>query len=85
MQSVANTLYPGLRCQLENGARGEIRYVGKVPEIGFGYYVGVLLDEEFPGLGNGTMAGNYYFHCPNGKGLFERPNKVEIGDFPKIE
>ena len=44
MGSVASTLSVGMRCQLENGARGEIRYVGKVTEIGFGYFVGVLMD-----------------------------------------
>lgn len=45
----------GQRCQLENGARGEVRFIGKVPEFGFGYFVGVLLDEAQGGLGNGTL------------------------------
>ena len=44
MGSVASTLAVGMRCQLENGARGEIRFVGKAMEIGYGYFVGVLMD-----------------------------------------
>ena len=85
LHSVASTLYPGMRCQLENGARGEIRFVGKVAELGFGWFVGVILDHPQPGLGNGTLSGNYYFYTEMGRGYFERPNKVEVGDFPKIE
>lgn len=34
----------GQRCQLENGARGEIRYVGRAIEIGYGYFIGIELD-----------------------------------------
>lgn len=82
---MASLIIVGQRCQLENGARGEVRYVGKAPELGFGYFVGVLLDEPQVGLGNGTLSGNYYFHCEIGYGYFERPNKIEMGDFPKIE
>ena len=85
MGSVAATLAVGMRCQLENGARGEIRYVGKAMEIGYGYFVGVLTDEEHPGLGDGTLNGNYYFQATLGHAHWDRPNKVEIGDFPKIE
>ena len=82
---MAMTIIVGQRCQLENGARGEVRYVGKVPELGFGYFVGIVLDESQEGLGSGVLSGNYYFHCQNGFGYFDRPNKIEMGDFPKIE
>lgn len=83
--SVANTIIVGERCQLENGARGEIRFVGKVPDLGYGYFVGIMLDQPQQGLGNGTYEGLYYFYCPEGHAYFERPNKIEMGDFPKIE
>ena len=82
---MANTIIVGERCQLENGARGEIRFVGKVQELGYGFYVGLILDEPQQGLGNGTYGGNYYFFCEEGQAYFERPNKIEMGDFPKIE
>jgi hypothetical protein len=41
MKSMADTMQVGLRCQLENGARGEIRFIGKVLELGFGYFIGI--------------------------------------------
>lgn len=59
--------------------------MGKVPDLGFGYFVGIYLDEPQVGLGNGTYEGMYYFLCPEGHAYFERPNKIEMGDFPKIE
>lgn len=31
----------GQRCQLENGARGEIKYIGKVIDIGYGWFIGI--------------------------------------------
>ena len=58
------------RCQLENGARGEVKYVGKVPDLGFGYFVGICLDEPQVGLGNGTYGGFHYFNCPEGYAYF---------------
>jgi len=36
-------------------------------------------------LGDGTLSGNHYFFCDIGRGYFERPNKIEAGDFPQIE
>ena len=38
---------------LKTKARGEVKYVGKVPEKGVGYWVGVALDEPF-GDNNGS-------------------------------
>ena len=70
LHNMANMISVGQRCQLENGARGEVRFVGKCPELGFGYFVGVLLDEPQVGLGNGTLEGNYYFHSEIGCGYF---------------
>jgi dynactin complex subunit len=50
--------------------------VGKAAELGFGYFVGVVLDEPQVGLGSGTLSGNHYFFCEVGHGYFTRPNKV---------
>jgi len=37
-----------MRSQLvELSRRGEVKYVGKIPELGEGYFVGVKLDEPF--------------------------------------
>lgn len=76
LKSLAETMQPGLRCQLQNGARGEVRFVGKVIDIGYGYFIGIELDEGVEGLGNGTIDGNYYFFCEQGKAYFTRPNKI---------
>ena len=45
----------GMRCQLENGSRGEVRYVGKAIDIGYGYFIGVQLDEPTEEGGDGTI------------------------------
>lgn len=38
----------GNRCQLKKeGHRGVIKYVGLIPEIGEGFWVGIQLDEPF--------------------------------------
>jgi tubulin-folding cofactor B len=43
-----------MRCKsIEYGHRGEVKYVGKIPELGLGWYVGIRLDEPF-GKSDGT-------------------------------
>jgi tubulin-folding cofactor B len=54
MAELASTIAVGSRCKLENGHRGEVSYVGKVPDLGLGYFVGVRLDEPY-GNSNGTI------------------------------
>jgi dynactin complex subunit len=53
-----------------------IRYIGQVYELGYGYFIGIELDETVGGCGNGTLYGMYYFLCDNGKAIFLRPNKI---------
>lgn len=60
MQELANTIKLPTRCKTEVGARGEICFVGKVPDLGAGYFVGVRLDEPF-GTSNGVIKGVKYF------------------------
>lgn len=75
----------GARCKLlELNHRGEIKYVGPIPEIGEGYFIGIKLDEPF-GKNNGSVKGKSYFECAEGYGLFVRPNKVEQGNFPELD
>ena len=46
MMAEAYSLQIDKRCRLvEKGHRGTIKYIGRVPEVGKGYYVGILLDE----------------------------------------
>ncbi len=85
MKELSETMSVYMRCRMEDGSKGTIRYIGKVPSLGVGYFVGIELDEVLEGEGDGTIEGFHYFYCDIGKGIFARPNKLEIGEFPKIE
>ena len=41
LKTLAETMQVGQRCQLENGSRGEIRFIGRALEVGYGYFIGV--------------------------------------------
>lgn len=72
----------GSRCLLGDGfRRGEVKFVGLVKEIGYGFYVGVQLDEPL-GENDGSVKGKKYFECEDKFGTFVRPNYVKTGDFP---
>ncbi|CAD8105286.1 unnamed protein product [Paramecium sonneborni] len=72
------------RCQINQGQRGTVRYVGQVPEIGLGYFVGIELDEP-TGTNNGNIQGFQYFQCPQKFGIFVRPNEIIVGDYPVLD
>ncbi len=44
MSELAALIPTGSRCKLNNGARGEVCFVGKIFDLGAGYFVGVKLD-----------------------------------------
>jgi hypothetical protein len=44
LQELASSISVGSRCKLATGARGFVKYVGKIMDLGQGYYVGVKLD-----------------------------------------
>lgn len=72
------------RCEIVIGQRrGEVRFVGKVPELAPGFWVGIQLDEP-TGDSDGTVKGKKYFEVQGGKkfGLFLRPKDIKVGDFP---
>jgi len=74
----------GKRCRLgEDSTRhGVVAYIGEVPEIPNpkGPWIGIVLDEP-TGKNDGTVGGRRYFDCPEKRGIFVRPERVEIGDF----
>ena len=84
LSELASTIQVGSRCKLESGARGEVGYVGKIMDLGNGYFVGVKLDEPF-GNSNGIVNGVKYFESSNKYATFVRPNTLEIGDFPVLD
>ncbi|KAG6005342.1 hypothetical protein E4U21_000257 [Claviceps maximensis] len=80
----------GQRCRVggEDNKRGVIEYVGEVPDIpnGIGQWVGIRLDEPV-GKNDGSINGNRYWGESSSMkhGVFVRPDRVEVGDFPPID
>ena len=66
--------------------RGEVKYVGLVPELAPGYWIGVQLDEP-TGDSDGKVKGKTYFTAVGGSkfGLFIRPRDANFGDFPPVD
>lgn len=80
----------GERCRVggDDTKRGEVKYVGEVKEIPgtIGAWVGVQLDEPV-GKNDGSIGGTRYWGEPSEIkcGVFVRPERVEVGDFPVMD
>ncbi|KAK8094518.1 Cell polarity protein alp11 [Apiospora hydei] len=80
----------GKRCRVggEDAKRGEIKYVGDVKEIpgALGAWVGIQLDEPV-GKNDGSIGGTRYWGQESGMkhGVFVRPERVEVGDWPMLD
>ncbi|KAF2206954.1 hypothetical protein CERZMDRAFT_63085, partial [Cercospora zeae-maydis SCOH1-5] len=79
----------GVRCRLlpdTDHRRGTVQFVGQVPDIpgGIGAWVGIELDEP-TGKNDGSVKGQRYFQCQPNFGLFVRPERVQVGDFPLLD
>ena len=73
----------GDRCEVTlGGKRGEVKFVGKIPAIAPGWWVGVQYDEPV-GKNDGTVKGDRFFQCPPKYGGFLRPDKLQVGDYPE--
>ncbi|KAF2423178.1 hypothetical protein EJ08DRAFT_456075 [Tothia fuscella] len=77
------------RCHLfpsHDDRRGTIAYIGPVPQIpgGLGPWIGIRLDEP-AGKNDGSVAGVRYFECASKCGVFVRPERVEVGDYPVLD
>jgi tubulin-folding cofactor B len=84
LSELASSIGIGSRCKLGSGARGEVKFVGKIMDLGQGFFVGVKLDEPF-GNSNGVVNGVKYFEASDKFAIFVRPNALEIGDFPELD
>ena len=66
----------GDRCEVNpGGKRGEVKFVGRIPAIAPGWWIGVQYDEPV-GKNDGTCKGKRFFECPPNFGGFLRPDKV---------
>ncbi|KAB5582666.1 putative Alp11-like protein of tubulin-folding cofactor B [Coniochaeta sp. 2T2.1] len=80
----------GKRCRVggDDARRGEVKYVGEVKEIpgAIGAWVGVELDEPV-GKNDGSIAGTRYWgeESEVKRGVFVRPERVEVGEFPVLD
>ena len=82
----ADQMKLGDRCEATiGGARGEIRFIGKIPELSPGFWVGVQLDEP-SGDTDGTLKSKSYFEAKGGAkyGTFYRPKDLRIGEYPPL-
>lgn len=74
----------GNRCQVEPGARrGIVSYIGTVPELGAGYWVGITFDEPVGKTDGSTKDGIRYFEAMPKHASFVRGKNVQVGDFPE--
>ncbi|KAE9393992.1 hypothetical protein BT96DRAFT_998910 [Gymnopus androsaceus JB14] len=78
----------GARCQVESSEpglskRGTVRFVGET-QFASGVWVGIEYDEPF-GKNNGSVKGHEYFTCRPNYGVFVKPDKVQVGDFPELD
>ncbi|GAW15392.1 hypothetical protein ANO14919_048010 [Xylariales sp. No.14919] len=80
----------GKRCRVggDDARRGEIKFVGEVKEIPgtLGAWVGVHLDEPV-GKNDGSIGGTRYWGVESSlkHGVFVRPERVEVGDWPALD
>lgn len=56
MADLAAKIKAGDRCEVSGGRRGEVKYVGKCPELQSGFWIGVNYDEPV-GKNDGSVKG----------------------------
>ena len=84
-KDLAELIGKGDRCELiEEKHRGVVSYVGRVPDLGDGFFVGIELDEPW-GNSDGSVKGVSYFEVSKKYGVFRRPGDIQVGDFPELD
>ena len=85
MADLACKIKEGDRVLVDPGNRkAEVRFVGKIPEIGKGYWVGVQYDDPV-GRNDGSVKGRRCFECTHDFGGFLRPNHIRTDVNPPVK
>merc|ERR1719284_2273198 len=78
MGEAAAQMKVGDRCEVTvGGKRGTVQFVGKIPAIAPGFWIGVQYDEPV-GKNDGSVKGARFFQCPPKYGGFLRPDKLKV-------
>lgn len=80
----ADEMSVGMRCKISGERKGTIAYIGPVPSLASGPFIGIELDEPF-GNTDGKHGDASYFTCTKNYGIFVKPSTVLVGDFPEEE
>ncbi|KAG6877540.1 hypothetical protein C0993_006233 [Termitomyces sp. T159_Od127] len=75
----------GARCEVESTEpglkkRGVVRFAGPT-KFSQGVWIGIEYDEPI-GKNDGSVQGERYFSCRPNYGVFVRPDKLKVGDYP---
>ncbi|KAG5350334.1 hypothetical protein C0989_011526 [Termitomyces sp. Mn162] len=75
----------GARCEVESTEpglkkRGTVRFTG-LTNFSKGVWIGIEYDEPM-GKNDGSVQGERYFSCHPNHGVFVRPDRVKVGDYP---
>ena len=79
MAAEAAAFEVGAACGV-GGRAATVRYVGKIPEIAPGYWLGVEYGDE-SGKNDGSFKGSRYFECAAARGSFLRPDKATLTEY----